>query len=724
MDPLQLSNIDNVLLTRRGHHIKGTLILSRFHLVFSYKSEKSSDKPREIWICYPMIERISRARGSSWSQNLPVGSQIPELSTFPILEDFDKYSSSHIRLVCKDFTYYSFDFCNDSLCSNVYQKLSQLVNIPKVKGTIKELYAFEYKPNAFEVKIKSTGWRLFNPEEEYQRQALITSDAPKSFWRLCKINENYRFCSSYPESFVVPSSISDSVMQHAGKFRSKQRVPAIVYKHNQGGNGNVIARCSQPLVGLNLQNRSLQDEKLIEEIFKSQNLERDILLCHDSELRDQPQRNLIVDLRPITNAMAQHALGAGTENVDNYRGKTLPEKNRARGLNYSTQGTQSVEKIFCNIDNIHVMRDSLDKLTKILSELDRYPCVGGIEGGITYSSLQHSLTKTQWLHHLFLILQAVDRITKSVHLNNTNVLIHCSDGWDRTSQVSALAQLCLDPYFRTFEGFMVLIEKEWLSFGFKFATRSDQGGCIGALSPKSTKESKQDSSLDNGILNEPSSVLDDFSPVNDPDYNGFSDGSAKKIMTSFLSRAASHIKNSASGSKSVISDNRSENYHSIYTGSNERSPVFHQFLDCVYQIYRQQPSKFEFNSRFLKRLLYHSYSCQYGTFLCNSEKERKLGHDLENQTTSVWSYFLSRRGEFSNILYDKEKNIDVLFFNYSEVKWWYELYGRSDEEMNGLSNSLDKKFAQLKLNKKTQSSDISPEGIERVDTTPNFELPS
>lgn len=38
-----------------------------------------------------------------------------------------------------------------------------------------------------------------------------------------------------------------------------------------------------------------------------------------------------------------------------------------------------------------------------------------------------------------------------------NVVVHCSDGWDRTSQLAALAQLLLDPYFRTISGFMVLV---------------------------------------------------------------------------------------------------------------------------------------------------------------------------------------------------------------------------------------------------------------------------
>ena len=56
--------------------------------------------------------------------------------------------------------------------------------------------------------------------------------------------------------------------------------------------------------------------------------------------------------------------------------------------------------------------------------------------------------------------------------SGSHVLIHCSDGWDRTSQLRALSQRCLDPYYRTMEGFMVLIEKDWLSFGHMFRHRS------------------------------------------------------------------------------------------------------------------------------------------------------------------------------------------------------------------------------------------------------------
>lgn len=621
--------VENVLLARRGQHIVGQITISQHHMVFSFVQGKT----REIWICYPIIERITKSRGLLDNDRAAVAG-------------FDRYSASNIRLCCKDFTYYLFDFENDLLCSEVYSRLSGFISLPKVRCSPRLFYAFEYTPNMMENNLKLSGWDLYKYQSEYKRQGLDTE-----FWRETALNADYKMCASYPKSIVVPASISDSVLKYAAKFRSKLRIPAVVYKHH-GENGNVIARCAQPLVGLNLQNRSIQDEKLVVEIFRSQDCERMLRLDEDSELRSQPQRNLIVDLRPITNAMAQHALGAGTENADNYRGKTEDE---ARGL--------VVEKIFCNIDNIHVMRDSLTKLVGILSDLDKFPIAR--DSPSPYPLLQQSLMKTQWLNRLSLILQLVDRITKSIHLNNTNVLIHCSDGWDRTSQVSALLQLCLDPYFRTTEGFMVLVEKEWVSFGFKFATRGDHSGCVGALVPSAPD------------LETPSPLS--TSPSSSMLKNG---NSARTAVSSFFQRAATHIKNTPGDQKEP---------YSTYPGSSERLPIFHQFLDCVYQIMRQHPTSFEFNSRFLKRLFYHHHSCQYGTFLCDLESEMQK-HDIRKLTVSVWDYFRLRPQEFTNAAYVPG---DVLFVNYSGVKWWFELYGRSDEEMNGLSNSLDKKFAHL-----------------------------
>jgi hypothetical protein len=123
------------------------------------------------------------------------------------------------------------------------------------------------------------------------------------------------------------------------------------------------------------------------------------------------------------------------------------------------------------------------------------------------------------------------------------------------------------------------------------------------------------------------------------------------------------------------------------TKVNELSPVFHQFLDCVYQLHYQHPTRFEFSERFLRRLLYHLYSCQYGTFLFDNEKER-VDTRAKERTRSVWDYFLCRKQEFMNPKYEPEIDDAIrgkermIFPRKGEARWWAECFGRTDEEMN------------------------------------------
>jgi hypothetical protein len=79
-----------------------------------------------------------------------------------------------------------------------------------------------------------------------------------------------------------------------------------------------------------------------------------------------------------------------------------------------------------------------------------------------------------WLRLIATLLEGGVRVAARLQ-GGASVLVHCSDGWDRTSGLTALAQLLVDPYFRTLEGACVLLQKEWVSFGHQFARRCGTG---------------------------------------------------------------------------------------------------------------------------------------------------------------------------------------------------------------------------------------------------------
>ena len=393
----------------------------------------------------------------------------------------------------------------------------------------------------------------------------------------------------------------------------------------------------------------------------AETLEDELIHQTASDEKDEPkvygaqQHNLIVDARPTVNALAMQAVGLGSENMDNYRFAT---------------------KIYLGIDNIHVMRESLNKVIDTLKESDVTPLAPNRE----------ALTKSHWLKHIGGLLDGAGIIARQVALQHSHVLIHCSDGWDRTSQLSALGQLCLDPYYRTLEGFIVLVEKDWLSFGHQFNHRS------GFLS------------IDNWFKIENERVGGDSNKQ--PSLVGQNSGAGQALENALLSAKGFFNKDNRSRDSMVDSDGELQPYDMSPTSKKsstaskgsasdktttkvkETSPVFHQFLDATYQLLYRHPTRFEFNERFLRRLLYHLYSCQYGTFLYNNEKERVEAH-VSEKTRSVWDYFLSRKEQFLNDRYDATIDDNVrgqerlVLPESGELRWWHELFGRTDAEMNG-----------------------------------------
>ena len=395
--------------------------------------------------------------------------------------------------------------------------------------------------------------------------------------------------------------------------------------------------------------RSIQDEKLVEATFNSH-------VAPESRVSQSvygaTATNLIIDARPTTNAVANTAKGAGTENMDHYK---------------------DCKKAYLGIDNIHSMRDSLNKVVEVLSESEALAASvsGDIPGtsGSTIPVDRQALRRSGWLRHQVAILEGALLIVRNVHVNHSHVLIHCSDGWDRTAQLSAISQLCLDPFYRTMRGFQVLIEKDFISFGHKFMDRC-------------------------GHLSSEKFFL---TPV---DGAGSSDV-AQALLAS--------VQNRFSG-----------NHH-----LRETSPVFHQFLEAVRNIQRQFPTRFEFNELFLRDLHTHLYSCQFGTFLFNSERERREG---AAGTVSVWDYMNSPPLPEKSINSDYNPALDdpksraptadqgVLFPNPKDVRFWHELYGRGDEEMNGRYAAMPAQLSALSIVQNLEDDPGQPETIASVST--------
>ncbi|KAJ1309556.1 hypothetical protein OPQ81_006329 [Rhizoctonia solani] len=590
MESLKITRVNDVTLVKGGAQQQGTLHLTAHHLIF----HKNDDQ--ETWIPYPLISLVTR---------------MPQTLT----------GSSPISIRCRTFENLTLYFEEPQDALNVFDSIREST----VATSVTRLYAFFYSPPDGTTR---DGWSIFTPREEFGRMGLGTRTKA---WRFTEINKDYSFCPTYPATMVVPARISDATLSYAAKYRSKARIPSLSYLH--WANFATITRCSQPMVGLT-NNRSVQDEKLIEAIFQSHHSAHSVYAgppdgrsrSTSSPVYGATAANLIIDARPTTNAMANAAKGAGTENMDNYK---------------------DARKVYLGIDNIHVMRDSLARVTEALYEADVLasmsssnsvpPNASGLEAPRFAFLDRQNLRRSGWIKHLTSILEGTLIIVRTIHINASHALLHCSDGWDRTAQLSSLAQICLDPYFRTIRGFYVLVEKEWLSFGHKFLDR------CGHLSSEKLF-------------------------VTAPSEGGSGSDAAQAFFAS--------VQNKFSGQSHL----------------KETSPVFHQFLESLWQIYRQFPTRFEYNEDFLLKVHYHLNSCQFGTFLFNCERERRIAEGnqptAEQRTHSAWDWFEAQRSQWLNPDYDPSSNTptrdsSVLIPDSKDVRFWYRLYGRGDEEMNG-----------------------------------------
>ncbi|RLN98726.1 hypothetical protein BBJ28_00009341 [Nothophytophthora sp. Chile5] len=576
----------------------GTLFVTNYRLVFSPSSASVADG--DVVDSRPSMDLSINLKHSVREDELPYASDlcteaVAAYQAIPLVsiervkrKEMVETDSGLLEVVGKDFRRVQFLF--DGLVSkqtfSLFDRTFSLVRMHALgepEGKVDEFAKFSLE--RFDgVDGAVDGWGLYDSVAEFQRMGISSSS---SRWRLSQSNDKYELCPTYPSVLAVPTSVSDSVLLVASKFRSKGRIPVLSWRDRH--TGSVICRSSQPLVGLG-QKQCDKDVFLIQAIAAT---------------NPSSSKLVIIDARPWKNAVAQKTVGrAGYELTEHYEtrhataslkyadmvasertaaaeaaaaaaaaarsvssmaststagtagvsinGEALLPDNSANGVDQEEdegrrQLVETMESslvltecklIFMGIENIHTMRKSYHKLMDLCTTKQ------------SNDKWLDQLASTHWLDHISRILDSAVEIVRIVKEQKSSVLVHCSDGWDRTAQLTALAELLIDPYYRTIHGFEVLIEKEWCSFGHKFRDRTGHGSS---------------------------------------------------------------------------------------NGSSETSPVFLQWIDCVWQVLTQFPSAFEFNERYLMLILDHLYSCRFGTFLYDCQRER-VEQEALHPTQSLWSF--------------------------------------------------------------------------------------
>ncbi|KAK3083958.1 hypothetical protein FSP39_006006 [Pinctada imbricata] len=485
--------------------------------------------------------------------NLPLG----------LVELVESRDIFYLHITCKDATVVRCSFTNNDSCQDWYKRISAKVAPHK---QLNEFFAFPFYAWSLDKDTNPSDhdscYQLCQRDDNVKYSFGKEVDRLKfdlkstKAWRITYINEEFGVSPTYPKNHIVPSAISDEDLKSSASFRALRRFPSVVWRDQR--NGAVLVRCSQPELGW-FNWRNTEDEKLLAAVSEACNsnpgtyhklssLSEDSASSSESSSQngditdDRTQKKMfIMDCRSYGAAFANRVKGGGVECPEYY---------------------PSCEIQFMNLANIHTIRKSFIALRTLCS------------GGMDQASWLSALEKSNWLTFLGSILKSASIAVSAIDKEGRPVLVHCSDGWDRTSQIISLSELMLDPYYRTIEGFQVLVEREWLDFGHKFGDR-----CGNSIN------------------------IDDV---------------------------------------------------------NERSPVFLQWLDCVFQLIKQFPCAFQFNEAYLIKLVQHTYSHLFGTFLCNSTQER-LRAELEKHTASVWSLLHPSNKQFHNNLYSPTLEQQVLY---------------------------------------------------------------
>lgn len=121
------------------------------------------------------------------------------------------------------------------------------------------------------------------------------------------------------------------------------------------------------------------------------------------------QKLQVLDARPYTSALGNSIMGGGFESTSTYKNCVFR---------------------FENIDNIHAVSAAYRAMSAIAYDLQAFNDQALYEKRVQDSGYYQLVS---------VILKAANDVVQCILQKKNNVLIHCSDGWDRTAQMAALS---------------------------------------------------------------------------------------------------------------------------------------------------------------------------------------------------------------------------------------------------------------------------------------------